>query len=51
MLVPAQERGWGRASELAQQHGISRTLLYDWRDKALNVGTMPVNKLMVANAT
>ena len=35
MLIPAQERGWGRASELAQQHGISRTLLYDWRDKAL----------------
>jgi len=61
MLVPAQERGWGRASELAQQHGISRTSLYDWRDKALQSiqtslqpekpGPKPVKKVIEINPT
>lgn len=35
MVLSAQERGWGRASQLAQQYGVSRTLLYEWRAKAL----------------
>lgn len=35
MVLSAQERGWGRASQLAQQYGVSRALLYEWRDKAL----------------
>ena len=34
MLMPVEVRGWGRASQLAQQYGISRTLLYEWREKA-----------------
>lgn len=35
MMGRAQQRGWGRASQLAQQSGVSRALLYEWRDKAL----------------
>jgi hypothetical protein len=35
MVLSAQERGWGRASQLAQQYGVSRALLYEWRDKAV----------------
>lgn len=35
MVLGVQERGWGRASQLAQQYGVSRTLLYEWRAKAL----------------
>jgi hypothetical protein len=35
MVLSAQERGWGRAKQLAQDYGISRTLLYEWRDKAV----------------
>ena len=35
MMGSAQQRGWGRASQLAHQYGVSRTLLYEWRDKAL----------------
>lgn len=34
MLQPAQERGWGRATELARKYGISRMLLYNLRDEA-----------------
>lgn len=34
MLLPAEERGWGRATELAREHGISRTLLYKLREEA-----------------
>jgi hypothetical protein len=31
MLKPIPERSWGRAKELAEMHGISRTLLYQLR--------------------
>jgi hypothetical protein len=34
MLWSIPERPWGRATELAQQHGISRTLLYQLRERA-----------------
>ena len=34
MLLPAEERGWGRASELADEYGISRSLLYRLKDRA-----------------
>lgn len=34
MLRPIPEREWGRATELAEQYGISRTLLYELRDRA-----------------
>ena len=33
MLFPAEVRGWGRASELAQEYGISRSLLYQFKDR------------------
>ena len=33
MLYPAEVRGWGRASELAQEYGISRSLLYQFKDR------------------
>ena len=33
MVFPAEVRGWGRASELAQEYGISRSLLYQFRDR------------------
>ena len=29
MMRPAQERGWGRVTELARQHKVSRTWLYE----------------------
>ncbi|MBE7470246.1 MAG: helix-turn-helix domain-containing protein [Anaerolineales bacterium] len=35
MVLSAHERGWGRASQLAQDYGVSRTLLYEWRHKAM----------------
>lgn len=35
MLLPAQERGWGRATALARKHGLSRTRLYQLRNEAL----------------
>lgn len=34
MLQPVQERGWGRATQLAEEYGISRTWLYELRNKA-----------------
>lgn len=34
MLRPIPEREWGRATELAEQYDISRTLLYKLRDQA-----------------
>ena len=34
MLRPIPEREWGRATELAEQYEISRTLLYELRDRA-----------------
>ena len=34
MMRPAQERGWGRVTELAQRHGLSRTWLYQLKAKA-----------------
>jgi len=34
MLAPIPERPWGRASQLARQHGISRTRLYELRAQA-----------------
>ncbi|RMH68555.1 MAG: hypothetical protein D6675_15530 [Gemmatimonadetes bacterium] len=33
MLLPAEVRGWGRASELADKYGISRALLYRFKDR------------------
>jgi alpha-ketoglutarate-dependent taurine dioxygenase len=33
MLCPAEVRGWGRASELAEEYGISRSLLYQIKDR------------------
>lgn len=33
MLCPAEVRGWGRASELAKAYGISRSLLYQIKDR------------------
>ena len=33
MLYPAEVRGWGRASELAAEYGISRSLLYQIKDR------------------
>jgi hypothetical protein len=35
MLVPWPERVWGRVTELAGQHGVSRMTLYETRDRAL----------------
>ena len=35
MLLPLPERKWGLVSELAHQYGVSRTLLYELRDRAL----------------
>lgn len=34
MLRPIKKRGWGRASELAREHGISRSYLYQLKDQA-----------------
>ena len=36
MLVPRPQRQWGTVSELARQYGVSRTLLYELRDRALD---------------
>jgi len=36
MLQPLPEREWGRVTELAQTYGVSRTFLYQLRDRALN---------------
>jgi hypothetical protein len=33
MLYPAEVRGWGKASELAREYGISRSLLYQFKDR------------------
>ncbi len=33
MILPAEMRGWGRVSELAQKYGISRSLLYKIKDR------------------
>ena len=33
MLYPAEVRGWGRASELAEVYGISRSMLYQIKDR------------------
>ncbi len=33
MLVPLPDRRWGMVSELARLHGVSRTLLYEIRDR------------------
>jgi hypothetical protein len=37
MLQPIPEREWGRVTELAQTYDVSRTFLYDLRDRALDV--------------
>jgi len=34
MLQEIPDREWGRATELAEKHNISRTLLYQLRDRA-----------------
>lgn len=34
MLSPAKERGWGRASELVDEYGISRSFLYQLKGRA-----------------
>jgi hypothetical protein len=33
ILFPAEVRGWGKASELARENNISRSLLYRFRDR------------------
>ena len=33
MLQSTEQREWGRVTELAQTHGVSRTLLYRIRDQ------------------
>ena len=33
MLLPAKVRGWGKASELADKYGVSRSLLYHFKDR------------------
>jgi hypothetical protein len=35
MLVPLPERRWGLVSELARWYGVSRTILYETRNRAL----------------
>jgi len=35
MMVPLPERGWGLVSELARWYGVSRTILYETRNRAL----------------
>lgn len=35
MLLPIPHRPWGRVTELSQAHGVSRTFLYDLRERAL----------------
>jgi hypothetical protein len=37
MLQPIPERKWGRVTELAKTYNVSRTLLYDLRDRAKQV--------------
>ncbi len=37
MLTPRPQRQWGRVTELARQHGVSRTILYEIRDRAWQV--------------
>lgn len=37
MLQPIPARKWGRVTELAQTCGVSRTFLYDLRERALDV--------------
>ncbi len=37
MLQPIPEREWGRVTELAQTYAVSRTCLYNLRDRALDV--------------
>lgn len=49
MLYPAEVRGWGRANELAQEYGISRSLLYQFQDRvrealAAALGPKPVGR-------
>ena len=34
MLLPAEQRNWGRITQLAQRFGLSRTRLYDLKAKA-----------------
>jgi hypothetical protein len=43
MLVPLPERRWGLVSELARRYAVSRTSLYEIRDRALAglVGALP----------
>jgi len=36
MLAPLPDRNWGLVSELARLYGVSRTLLYEIRDRALD---------------
>jgi len=36
MLVPLPDRKWGLVSELARLYGVSRTLLYEIRDRVLD---------------
>ncbi len=33
MMLPLSERGWGRVTELAREHGVSRTRLYQLKEK------------------
>ena len=66
MLLPLPERRWGLVSELARWYGVSRTILYEIRDRALaslveglhphdpgrpaQTATLTVNKALVDRA-
>lgn len=39
MMLPVSERGWGRVTELARIHGVSRTRLYQLKEKARRMFT------------
>jgi hypothetical protein len=46
MMLPVKERGWGRVTELARTHGVSRTRLYQLKDSVHDLFTtalMPKN--------
>ena len=39
MMLPLSERGWGRVTELAREHGVSRTRLYQLKEKVSEIFT------------
>lgn len=59
LILPPQKRGWGRVTKLANVYGLSRTRLYQLRDKAIaalvdalapeNPGPKPVDDRIVVD--